>query len=75
MAVTFAAQGAGQFFSFAPDITKAVSATINVIRLLNHIPDIDVWSPAGKTNQVTGHIEFNNVHFSYPTRYFLRISR
>ena len=72
MAVVFGAQGAGQFFSFAPDITKATSATVNVTRLLEHIPDIDVWSKEGKSVEQleAGHIEFKNVVFSYPTRYF-----
>jgi ATP-binding cassette, subfamily B (MDR/TAP), member 1 len=68
MAVTFAAQGAGQFFSFAPDITKAISATLNVTRLLNHIPDIDVWNGGGKRATLSGNIQFKNVHFNYPTR-------
>ena len=71
MAVVFGAQGAGQFFSFAPDITKATSATVNVTRLLEHVPDIDVWSKEGKSvDQLeAGRIEFKNVTFSYPTRY------
>jgi ATP-binding cassette, subfamily B (MDR/TAP), member 1 len=71
MAVVFGAQGAGQMFSFAPDVTKATSATINVTRLLEHEPEIDVWSKDGKSVEQleSGHIEFRNVHFSYPTRY------
>ena len=70
MAVVFGAQGAGQFFSFAPDITKAVSATTTVTRLLEHTPDIDVWNNEGKSvdRLESGHIEFRNVHFTYPTR-------
>lgn len=70
MSITFAAQGAGQFFSFAPDITKATSATLNVTRLLEHVPDIDIWSSEGKqVDQLeSGHIQFRNVHFTYPTR-------
>jgi ATP-binding cassette subfamily B (MDR/TAP) protein 1 len=69
MAIIFGAQGAGQFFSFSPDITKAISATLNVTRLLDHKPDIDVRSKAGKLLQPQGHIEFKNVYFSYPTRF------
>lgn len=71
MAVVFGAQGAGQFFSFSPDITKAVSATVNVTRLLEHKPDIDAWSKEGKTVErlENGHIQFRNVHFAYPTRF------
>lgn len=75
MAIVFGAQGAGQFFSFAPDITKATSATVHVTRLLEHQPDIDVWSDEGKKVErlESGHIEFRNIHFTYPTRY-LRLS-
>ena len=75
MAVVFGAQGAGQFFSFAPDVTKATSATLNVTRLLEREPEIDVWSKDGKSVEQleSGHIEFKNVHFSYPTRYAPKI--
>jgi ATP-binding cassette subfamily B (MDR/TAP) protein 1 len=70
MTVTFSAQGAGQFFSFAPDATKATSATANVTRLLDHVPDIDVSSSAGKVVEhlEAGQIVFKDVYFSYPTR-------
>jgi ATP-binding cassette, subfamily B (MDR/TAP), member 1 len=76
MAVVFGAQGAGQFFSFSPDITKATSATAHVTRLLEHQPDIDVWSDEGqKVERLEGgHIEFRNVHFTYPTRYLIKSS-
>jgi ATP-binding cassette, subfamily B (MDR/TAP), member 1 len=73
----FGAQGTGQFFSFAPDISKATSATVNVTRLLEHKSDIDVWSKDGKVvdKLECGHIEFRDVHFSYPTRYVDRLTR
>ena len=69
--MVFGAQGAGQFFSFSPDITKAKSATVNVTRLLEHEPDIDIWSEAGRSVKQLehGHIEFKNVYFTYPSRY------
>ena len=44
----FGTQGAGQFFSYAPDILKAMSATMRITRLLEHPPDIDVSSKEGK---------------------------
>ena len=77
MSVVFGAQGAGQFFSFSPDISKAISAIINVTQLLEHEPEIDVWSKDGKSVEQleSGHIEFKNVHFSYPTRYHYQFHR
>src|SRR5436190_11699659 len=74
LSVTFSAQGAGQFLSFAPDATKAISATLNVTRLLEHVPDIDVASQEGKpVDQLeAGNIEFRDVYFSYPTRYLIK---
>ena len=65
MTVMFGAQGVGQFFSFSPDLTKATSATVNVTRLLEHKPDIDVLSREGKAVEQleAGRIEFQNVHF------------
>jgi ABC-type multidrug transport system fused ATPase/permease subunit len=55
--------------SFTPDITKAISAVMNITRLLEHKPEIDVWSTEGVTDQLErGHIEFKNVLFAYPTR-------
>ena len=68
MAVLFGAQGAGNVFAYAPDFTKAKTATIDLSRLLDHEPDIDVWSEKGRHVDVDGHIEFTNVYFSYPTR-------
>lgn len=71
MTVTFGAQGAGQFFSLSPDLTKATLATANVTRLLDHEPDIDIWSQEGKRiDQLeSGNIEFRNVYFAYPSRF------
>lgn len=76
LTVMFEAQGTGHFFSFAPDISKATSATVNVTRLLEHKPDIDVWSKDGKVvgQLECDHIEFRNICFSYPTRYVDRLS-
>ena len=70
MAVIFGAQGAGQAFAFAPDITKAKSATVEVTQLLEHQPDIDAWSEKGQHVERLheGRIEFNHIHFSYPSR-------
>jgi ATP-binding cassette subfamily B (MDR/TAP) protein 1 len=70
MAIIFGSQGAGQSFSFAPDMSQAKSATIDVTRLLEHEPDIDVWSEKGRRldSPVNGHIDFKDVYFCYPSR-------
>ena len=63
--------GAGQAFSFAPDITQARAAAVDVTRLLEHIPEIDVWSKLGKSAESiqNGHIQVKNVYFRYPSRF------
>jgi ATP-binding cassette, subfamily B (MDR/TAP), member 1 len=70
MALTVGAQAAGQFFSFAPDISKAKSSSVNVNRLMERVPLIDSWSGKGKHIEglEAGHLEFKDVHFRYPTR-------
>ena len=73
MAVILGVSGAGQSFSFAPDITQAKSAALDVARLLDHTPEIDVWSDKGiKVDSLQhGQIEFRNVYFRYPSRYVI----
>lgn len=81
MALTVGSQAAGQFLyyprnsrindsSFAPDISKAKSSSVNVNRLMERIPLIDSWNAKGKRieNLEQGHLEFRDVHFRYPTR-------
>src|SRR6266496_2413434 len=71
MAIIFGSQGAGQSFSLAPDMSQAKSATIDVTRLLEHEPEIDVWSEKGcrLDSPLEGRIEFNDVYFCYPSRF------
>lgn len=69
ISITFGGQSAGQFFSLAPDITKAKTSAQDIIALYERKPVIDVWSTSGTPAGVTeGLIEFENVHFRYPTR-------
>jgi ATP-binding cassette, subfamily B (MDR/TAP), member 1 len=77
MALTIGSQAAGQFFSFAPDISKAKSSSINVNRLMERIPLIDSWSGKGKHVEYLepGHIQFRDVHFRYPTRPHVAVLR
>src|SRR5579859_8259335 len=56
--------------SFAPDISKARSSSVNVNRLMEQTPQIDSWSGKGKhvDSLDQGHLQFKDVHFRYPTR-------
>lgn len=68
-AVIFGAQSAGTIFSFAPDMGKAKHAAQTLKALFDRKPEIDSWSDEGdKVDSVEGTIEFNDVHFRYPTR-------
>ncbi|KAL4942135.1 hypothetical protein BDV06DRAFT_192977 [Aspergillus oleicola] len=67
--ILFGAQSAGTIFSFAPDMGKAKNAAAEFRRLFDRKPEIDNWSDEGeKLDTVEGEIEFQNVHFRYPTR-------
>ncbi|KAL5043996.1 hypothetical protein BDW71DRAFT_187008 [Aspergillus fruticulosus] len=67
--ILFGAQSAGTVFSFAPDMGKAKNAAAEFRRLFDRKPQIDNWSEEGETLEtVKGEIEFQNVHFRYPTR-------
>ncbi|KAL3476097.1 P-loop containing nucleoside triphosphate hydrolase protein [Aspergillus californicus] len=67
--ILFGAQSAGTVFSFAPDMGKAKNAAAEFRRLFDRKPDIDNWSEEGeKLDSVEGEIEFQDVHFRYPTR-------
>ncbi|EIW81035.1 ste6-like protein [Coniophora puteana RWD-64-598 SS2] len=78
MSTTFGAIQAGNVFSFVPDMSSARSAAASIIKLLDSVPDIDAESPEGKVltpGEVKGHIQFENVHFRYPTRPGVRVLR
>ncbi|KAL6236640.1 hypothetical protein BDW75DRAFT_239005 [Aspergillus navahoensis] len=67
--ILFGAQSAGTVFSFAPDMGKAKNAAAEFRRLFDRKPQIDNWSEEGEAlKTVEGEIEFQNVHFRYPTR-------
>lgn len=75
-AVIFGAQSAGQIFSYAPSIGKARQAAQNVARVLDIQPNIDSTSPEGDIlENTTGNIEFQDVHFRYPTRRHVPVLR
>ncbi|KAI9374167.1 P-loop containing nucleoside triphosphate hydrolase protein [Aspergillus egyptiacus] len=67
--ILFGAQSAGTVFSFAPDMGKAKNAAAEFHRLFDRQPEIDNWSEEGeKLDSMKGEIEFQDVHFRYPTR-------
>ncbi|KAK9494809.1 P-loop containing nucleoside triphosphate hydrolase protein [Lipomyces doorenjongii] len=69
ISVVFGSQSAGTVFSFAPDMGKAKQAAENIQALFNSIPLVDTWNEEGITlHDVEGNIEFQDVHFRYPTR-------
>ncbi|EPS39306.1 hypothetical protein H072_6948 [Dactylellina haptotyla CBS 200.50] len=68
-AVIFGAQSAGTIFSFSPDMGKAKHAAQTLKELFDRKPEIDSWSDDGESlPTVSGVIEFQDVHFRYPTR-------
>lgn len=67
--VVFGAQSAGTVFSHAGDMSKAKSAASELKKLYDRQPLIDPWSTKGKPlKHMQGSLEFQNVHFQYPTR-------
>lgn len=66
----------GNLFSSAPDVSSARSAAAEIVKLIDATPLIDAESTSGKTIQrdkVRGQIQFENVHFRYPTRPDVRV--
>lgn len=45
--IVFAAMSIGQTSSFAPDFAKAKAATGRILKLLDTVPEIDIYSEAG----------------------------
>jgi ATP-binding cassette subfamily B (MDR/TAP) protein 1 len=69
---------AGNVFAFVPDVSSAKGAANTIIRLLDSTPVIDAESTEGKSvpsETIKGHIQLENVHFSYPTRPGFRVLR
>jgi ATP-binding cassette subfamily B (MDR/TAP) protein 1 len=68
-ATVFASIQAGNAFSFAPDISQAHGAAEESIRLIDNVPEIDADSEEGVImDECFGHVEFEEVHFRYPSR-------
>jgi len=71
VAIIWGSQSAGSIFSYAPEMSDAHHATAKLKELIDTTPLIDAQSNKGQdvpANGLIGHVEFHNVHFSYPTR-------
>ncbi|XP_067948052.1 phosphatidylcholine translocator ABCB4-like [Watersipora subatra] len=68
-AVIFGSTAAGRALAQLPDLYKSKSAAFNIRKILAFKSLIDPYSEKGAIlNTVRGHVEFNQVEFSYPTR-------
>ncbi|RHZ65785.1 hypothetical protein Glove_311g54 [Diversispora epigaea] len=75
-AIIFGSMSAGRAFQFIPDIMKAKQAAASIISLIERKPMIDTWSNSGKKiENIEGLIEFEDVHFRYPTRPHVQVLR
>lgn len=73
VAIVQGAQGAGQFFSFAPDIARATASANRILGIRKEIAEREKASVKGQPLQQTNvkagaTVEFHNVAFQYPTR-------
>ncbi|XP_067305159.1 ATP-dependent translocase ABCB1 [Pseudorasbora parva] len=72
--IVFAAMNIGQSSSFAPDFAKAKAAAGRILLLLEKKPAIDIYDESGdRPTNFSGHIEFQEVQFSYPTRQNVKV--
>ncbi|KAL2326549.1 hypothetical protein Fmac_025607 [Flemingia macrophylla] len=75
-ALTMAAIGISQSSSFAPDSSKAKSATASIFGIIDKKSKIDPSDESGTTlDSVKGEIELRHVSFKYPSRPDIQIFR
>ncbi|KAK4492667.1 hypothetical protein RD792_003487 [Penstemon davidsonii] len=75
-ALTMAAVAISQSSTFAPDSSKAKSATASIFSILDRKSNIDPSDESGKTlENLKGEIELKHINFKYPTRPDVRIFR
>jgi ABC-type multidrug transport system fused ATPase/permease subunit len=75
IAIVQGAQGAGQFFSFAPDIAQATAAANRILSLRSEVEQRHERHDKGQqplpppsTTEAGARVEFHDVSFEYPTR-------
>jgi len=67
--IMFAAMGAGNAMQFAPDVGASTNAAINIFKIIDTKPAIDIDDPKQNVRtKIQGNIEFRNVSFKYPSR-------
>jgi len=74
----FGASQAGNAFAFVPDVSSAKAAGSDIIKLIDSVPEIDADSKEGKvvdSHVIKGRLQFDNIHFRYPTRPGVRVLR
>lgn len=75
-ALTMAAVGISQSSSFAPDSSKAKTATASIFAILDRKSEIDPSDESGTTlEDVKGEIHLRHISFKYPTRPDIQIFR
>lgn len=68
-AIMMAAMGTGQATQFAGDVGAAKNAAINLFKIFDTKPEIDIDDPAQDVRTpISGNIELRDVYFRYPTR-------
>ncbi|KAF7979346.1 hypothetical protein HWV62_42775 [Athelia sp. TMB] len=76
MSVVFSAIQAGSIFGFVPDMSAAKGGASEIVTLLDSMPTIDAESIRGTIPQnVVGEVQFQDVHFQYPTRPSVKVLR
>ncbi|OIW13018.1 hypothetical protein TanjilG_15467 [Lupinus angustifolius] len=75
-ALTMAAIGVSQSSSFAPDSSKAKSATASIFGIIDKKSKIDPSDESGCTlDNIKGEIELRHIRFKYPSRPDIQIFR
>jgi len=69
MGIMQACMATGNALQFAPDVGSAKNSAMNIFRILDTKPAIDIDDPAQTVRTpIKGDIEFKNVWFKYPSR-------
>ncbi|CAF1308683.1 unnamed protein product [Rotaria sordida] len=76
IAITFATITIGRAIAMIPDYSKAQQAALRILQLDQRQSEINPHDESGIIlNKVIGNIEFDDVHFRYPSRPTFRILR